>query len=89
MEGSEKQTQLRQNDFLHSKHRIQPGFNNKKMKFNPLNKAPPTGFKCALHMWIKSGTLEGNTTEAILLDSHYKFKKIDNTAGLLDVINRE
>jgi hypothetical protein len=59
------------------------------MRFNPSNKAPPTGFKCALHKWIKSGTLEGNVAEIILLDSHYKFKIINNMAGLLDVINRE
>jgi hypothetical protein len=59
------------------------------MRFNPSNKAPPTGFKCVLHKWIKSGTLEGNASEAILLDSHYKFKRIDNMAGLFDVINRK
>jgi len=31
----------------------------------------------------------GNAIEAILLDSHYKFERIDNMVSLLDVINKE
>jgi hypothetical protein len=27
--------------------------------------------------------------EAILLDNHYKYSKVDNMSGLLDVINKE
>jgi hypothetical protein len=39
--------------------------------------------------WVKSGTLKGNAIEAILLDSHYKFKRVDNMGGLLDVVDKE
>ncbi len=42
-----------------------------------------------LHKWIENITLDGNATEAILLDSHYKFEKVDNMVGFLNVINRE
>jgi hypothetical protein len=59
------------------------------MRLNPSNEAPPTWFKHALQKWIESGTLKGNATEAILLDSHYKFKRVDNMASLLDVIDKE
>ncbi len=61
----------------------------KKMKLNPSNEAPPTRFKCALQKWIKSGTLERNGVKEILLDSHYKFERIENMAKFLDVINKE
>jgi len=37
----------------------------------------------------KSETLERNGVEEILLDSHYKFERIDNMANFLDVINKE
>jgi hypothetical protein len=33
--------------------------------------------------------MEDNATEAILLDTHYKYDIIENMAGLLDVINKE
>jgi hypothetical protein len=39
--------------------------------------------------WIESGTPKGNAVEAISLDSHYKFEKVDNMVGLLNVINKE
>lgn len=61
----------------------------KKMRLNPLDEVSPTRFKHALQKWIESGTLEGNVVEAILLDSHYKFERINNMAGLLDVIDKE
>lgn len=37
----------------------------------------------------KSETLERNGAKEILLDSHYKFERIDNMANFLDVINKE
>jgi hypothetical protein len=59
------------------------------MRFNPLDEAPQARFKHALQKWVKSGTLKGNATEAILMDSHYKFKRVDNMVSLLDVIDKE
>jgi hypothetical protein len=61
----------------------------KKLKLNPSNKAPPIGFKWALEKWIQSGTLEDNAIEAILLDTRYKYDRVKNMAGLLDVIDKE
>jgi hypothetical protein len=61
----------------------------KKLKFNPLDEAPLVGFKQALEEWIQSGTLEDNVIEAILLDTHYKYYRVVNMVGLLDVINKE
>lgn len=59
------------------------------MRLNPLDEVPPTRFKYALQKWIESGIPEGNVVEAILLDSHYKFKRVDIMVGLLDVIDKE
>jgi uncharacterized protein YicC (UPF0701 family) len=64
-------------------------FYNKNMRLNSSNEALPMGFKRALQKWIQSRTSEGNAIEAILLDSHYKFERIDNIVSLLDVINKE
>jgi hypothetical protein len=61
-------------------------FYNKEMRLKPQNEAPLAGFKCALQKWIESGTSKGN---AVPLDSHYKFEKVDNMAGFLDVIDKE
>ncbi len=60
-----------------------------KVEFNLLNEAPPARFKRALKKWIQSGILEDNAMEAILLDTHYKYDKVENMAGLLDVIDKE
>jgi hypothetical protein len=38
---------------------------------------------------MQSGTLEDNAMKAILLDTHYKFDKVENMVGLLDVIVME
>jgi hypothetical protein len=35
---------------------------------------------------MQSGTLEDNAMKAILLDTHYRFDKVENMVGLLDVI---
>jgi len=59
------------------------------MRLNPPDEAPLAGLKHALQKWVESGTLKGNAVEVILLDSHYKFKKADNMAHILDVINKE
>jgi hypothetical protein len=42
-----------------------------------------------LEKWIQSGIVEDNAAKAILLDIHYKYDKVENMAGLLDVINKE
>jgi hypothetical protein len=61
----------------------------KKLRFNPLNKSPLVGLKCALEKWIQSEISDNNVTNVILLDIHYKYDKVENMAGLLDVINKE
>jgi hypothetical protein len=38
---------------------------------------------------MQSGTLEDNAMKAILLDTHYRFDKVENMVGLLDVIVME
>jgi hypothetical protein len=57
--------------------------------FNPSDEAPLVGFKWALEKWIQNGTPKDNVVEAILLDIHYKYDKIENMVGLLDVIDKE
>jgi hypothetical protein len=42
-----------------------------------------------LEKWIQSGTSYENVTEAIMLESHYKFDQANNMVALLDVINKE
>jgi hypothetical protein len=61
----------------------------KKLRFNPSDKVPPIGFKWGMQKWIQSGTPEDNAVEAILLDIHYKYDRVENMVGLLDVINKE
>jgi hypothetical protein len=61
----------------------------KKLRWNPSNEVPPIRFKWALEKWIQSATPEDNVVEAILLDIHYKYDKIENIVGLLDVIDKE
>ncbi len=61
----------------------------KNLRLNPLDKGPPIGFKWNLEKWIQNGTLEDNVVEAILLDIHYKYDRVENMVGLLDVINKE
>jgi len=61
----------------------------KKLRLNPLDKAPLVGFTRALKKWIKSGILEDNVAEVILLDIHYKYDRVENMVGLLDVIDKE
>jgi hypothetical protein len=61
----------------------------KKLKLNPSDEAPPIGFKWALEKWIQSGIQEDNAAEAILLNIHYKYDRVENMAGLLDVIDKE
>ncbi len=59
------------------------------MGLNPSNEAPHVGFKWASKKWIQSETVEDNVVEAIMLDIHYKYDKVENMVGLLDVINKE
>jgi hypothetical protein len=56
---------------------------------NPLDEAPPLGFKRSLEKWIQNGNVEDVTAEAILLDSHYKYDKVNNMSRLLDVMDKE
>ncbi len=49
----------------------------------------PLGYKCLLEKWIQSGTSYENVTEAIMLESHYKFDRVNNMVALLDVIIKE
>ncbi len=64
-------------------------FYSKKSKLNPSYEAPPLGFKHYLEKWIQNGNAKDVAVKAILLDSHYKYDKVDNMLGLLDVINKE
>jgi hypothetical protein len=68
---------------------LNDGFYWKKLRFNPSNEAPHVGFKCASEKWIQSETVEDNVVEPIILDIHYKYDKVENMVGLLDVINKE
>jgi hypothetical protein len=61
----------------------------KKLRLNPSNEAPSIGFKWALEKWIQSGALKDNAMESILLNTHYKYDKVENMAGLLDVVDKE
>jgi hypothetical protein len=56
---------------------------------NPSDEAPPLGFKSSLEKWIQNGSVEDIATEAILLDSHYKYDIINNMSGLFDVMDKE
>jgi len=49
----------------------------------------PLGYKCLLEKWIQSGISYENVTEAIMLESHYKFDRVNNMVALLDVIIKE
>ncbi len=40
-----------------------------------------------MEKWIQSGIVEDNAAKAILLNTHYKYDKVENMVGLLDVIN--
>ncbi len=64
-------------------------FYSKKLKLNPSNEAPPLGFKRSLEKWIQSASVEDVATEAILLDSHYKYDRVNNMLGLWDVMDKE
>lgn len=64
-------------------------FYSKKSRLNPSYEAPPSGFKHYLEKWIQNGNAKDVAVKAILLDSHYKYDKVDNMLGLLDVINKE
>lgn len=59
------------------------------MKFNPSNEAQLVEIKLVLEKWIQSGTPEDNAMKAILLDTHYKYDRIENMVGLLDIIDKE
>ncbi len=59
----------------------------KKLRLNPSNEAPLVGFKQALEKWIQSGISKDNA-KAILLDIHYKYDKVKNMLGLLDLSTR-
>jgi hypothetical protein len=68
---------------------LNDGFYSKRLRLNPSNEAPHVGFKQALEKWIQSGTVEDNVLEAIMLDTNYKYDKVENMVDLLDVINKE
>jgi hypothetical protein len=61
-------------------------FYSKKIRLNPSNKAPSSGFKFALLKWVQSATQEALVIEEILLDTHYMFDHVGNMAGLKEVI---
>jgi hypothetical protein len=58
------------------------------MRLNPLDKAPPEGFKTTLKRWIESIVPEGIAVESILLDNHYMYDKVNDMAELLDVLDK-
>jgi hypothetical protein len=62
-------------------------FYSKKMKLNPFDKAPPSGFKLTLLKWLQNATLEAFARKEILLDTHYRFDCVGSMVGLKEVIN--
>jgi hypothetical protein len=64
-------------------------FYSNKKRLNPSNEAPPSGFKHSLKKWIHSGSVEDVAKKSILLDNHYKYDRVDNMLGPLDVIDKE
>ncbi len=56
---------------------------------NPSNEAPPLGFKHYLEKWIQNGNAKDVAAKVILLDSHYKYDKINNMSSLLDVMDKD
>jgi hypothetical protein len=61
----------------------------KNWNWTPQIEAPPLGFKRSLEKWIQSASVEDVATEAILLDSHYKYDRVNNMLGLWDVMDKE
>jgi hypothetical protein len=58
----------------------------KKMKLNPSNKVPPSGFKYTLLKWVQSAIPHALIAEEILFDTHYKFDRVGSMAKLKEVI---
>jgi len=64
-------------------------FYSKNLKLNPSDEAPPLGFKRFLEKWIQNGNVKDVAAKAILLDSHYKYDRVNNMSRLLDVMDKE
>ncbi len=60
----------------------------KKLRLNPSDEAPPLGFKHSLEKWIQNGNAEDVVVEVILLNSHYKYDRV-NMSSLLDVMDKD
>jgi hypothetical protein len=46
------------------------------------------GFTMALRNWISSTTPKSIVEESILLETHYKYDKLNNMTKLLDMIDK-
>lgn len=58
------------------------------MRLNPSDDAPLVGFTVAMNKWISNATLKVIATKFILLETHYKYDKLNNMAKLLDMIDK-
>jgi hypothetical protein len=59
----------------------------KKMKLNPFDKAPLFNFKSTPLMWVQSAILKTLVPKESFLDTHYRFNRVGNMAGLKGVID--
>lgn len=64
-------------------------FYNKKMKLNPSNDVPPTRFTIALRKWIINVILKVIATKSGLLDTHYKYDRLNDMAKFLNVVDKK
>jgi hypothetical protein len=63
-------------------------FYNKKMKLNPSDDTLLAGFTTALRKWINSTTPESIVIESAILETHFKYDRLNNMAKLLEVIDK-
>jgi hypothetical protein len=64
-------------------------FYNKKMKLNPSNDVPPTRFTIALRKWIINVILKVIAAKSGLLDTHYKYDRLNDMAKFLNVVDKK
>jgi hypothetical protein len=62
---------------------------NQKMRLNPSNDVPPTRFTIALRKWIINVIPKVIATKSILLDTHYKYDRLNDMAKFLNVVDKK
>jgi hypothetical protein len=61
---------------------------NKKMRLNPSNDVPPTRFTIAFRKWIINVIPKVIATKFILLDTYYKYDRLNDMAKFLNVVDK-